>query len=314
MKIQTKKSIEKFYITTILGLLFFIGIGCLLITIHFQELEKKGNSFKPYILLLFGIGVILLGFYSVFRYYKNSPTVKVFDDKIQINRKLFSFNDIETIYLTGKMPFRYIVNFPMEGIYLRLKSNEEIFLFDDMYSNLWMIKDYINKVYLNNETFKNPETKEKFYDKNELFYFYSGFQIFSFRGILLWFLLTPILFSLIFKNQNFNFIGAISIIIFVLFWFYFNSWLMHHYGVSKKFLLIKNTNLPWKKKLYSLDEIKEIVFESEGKMPNCLRVITNDFQSKLYPGSTLSETTWIQLKTDLRNKKVIVRDECIEFD
>ncbi len=314
MKIQTKKSLGKFYITTILGFLFFIGIGCLLITIHFQELEKKGNSFKPYILLFFGIGVILLGIYSVFRYYKNSPTITVFDDKIQINKKIYSFNDIDEVYLTGKMPFKYIVNFPMEGIYIKLKSNEKIFLFDDMYSNLWKIKDYINTVFIKNEPYKLLQTPEKIYNKHELFYYYSGFQIFCFRGILFWFLLIPLLFSIVFKIENLNSKGSIFLISFIIFWYYFNSCLMHHFGLSKKFLIIKNTNLPWKRKLYTFDEIKEIVFECEGKMPICLRVITKNFQTKLYPGATLSETTWIQLKKDLRSKKIIVRDECIEFD
>ena len=103
-------------------------------------------------------------------------------------------------------------------------------------------------------------------------------------------------------------------ITFAIFWYYFNSWLMHHYGVSDKYLIIKNTNLPWKRNIYSLNDIKEIVIESEGKMPICLRVITNNFQFKLFPGATLSESTWKQLKTELRNKKIIVRDECIDFD
>lgn len=314
MKIEIKKNISKYYLTITFGFLFFISLGTFLIKTYFDLLEKKSDSTKPLLLILFGIGTILIGFYTVFRYYKNTPKITVFEEKIQLNNKSFNLNEIKTIQLTGKMPFKYVITFPMEGIYIKLKSNEEIFLFDDMYSNLWELKDFINKVYFKNETYPNLSKTNQTISNSEFYKYYNSSQFLSYRGLMLWGLLIPISYGLIFIKQNLNFTGYIFFITFAVFWYYFNSWLMHHYGVSVKFLIIKNTNLPWKRNIYSLNDIKEIVIESEGKMPICLRVITNNFQTKLFPGATLSESTWKQLKTDLRNKKIIVRDECIDFE
>lgn len=316
MIIETKRSILKFYISVYLGFFFFFILGIFMIKIFFDEIEEKGFQYKLLFMLIFGIGVIIISFYTIFKYYKNAPTVRVFDNKIQINKKTISFQDIEYIDLTGKMPFKYILTFPMEGSYILLKNKEEYFLYDDMYSNFWNIKDYLNSVFLKKENYKNPNSDKVKKDivRFEPFIFYNGFQFFSFRGLMLWGFLIPLFYGLLFVKQNPNFKGYIFFGLFAVFWFYFNSWLMHYYGLSKKFLIIKNTNLPWREKIYELSYIKEIVFESEGRMPNCLRVITHDFRSNLYPGATLSDKEWLNLKKDLRSYGIKVRDECINFD
>ncbi|HRE78256.1 MAG TPA: hypothetical protein PLL09_10585 [Flavobacterium sp.] len=316
MIIETKRNILKFYFATYFGFLFFSLLGTFMIKTFFDEIEEKGFEYKLLFMLIFGIAVIILSFYTIFKYHKNAPFVKVFDKKIQINKKTINFQDIKYIDLTGKMPFKYILTFPMEGCYILLKNEEEIFLYDDMYTNLWKIKDYLNSVYLKKEIYKleKPQEIKKNIERFESFNFYSGNQIFSFRGLMLWGFLIPLSYGLLFVKQDENFNGYMLFGLFAVFWFYFSSWLMHYYGVSKKFLIIKNTNLPWKEKIYFLDNIKEVVFECEGKMPNCLRVITHDFKSNLYPGATLSDKKWITLKKELRSYGVIVRDECINFD
>jgi hypothetical protein len=65
------------------------------------------------------------------------------------------------------------------------------------------------------------------------------------------------------------------------------------------------------RKIYRNKDIKEIVFETRDKMPNCLRIITDDFRNKIYPAATLRDKTWLNLKTKLEAKGIIVRNECI---
>jgi hypothetical protein len=60
-----------------------------------------------------------------------------------------------------------------------------------------------------------------------------------------------------------------------------------------------------------LADIKEVVYETQGKQPNCMRIITNDFRNKLYPAGTLRDKTWLDLKDKLEKKGITVRNECI---
>lgn len=108
-------------------------------------------------------------------------------------------------------------------------------------------------------------------------------------------------------NSNF----WIVFLTFGFFWFYFNSWLMHYFSLDKDFLIIKNHNLIWKQDIYKISNIKEVTFETQGKMPNCLRVIEKNFKEKLYPAGTLSDEKWIEFKLKLEKNGVKVRNECI---
>lgn len=56
---------------------------------------------------------------------------------------------------------------------------------------------------------------------------------------------------------------------------------------------------------------QEIVFETQGKMPNNLRVITKDFRTKLFRAGTLTDKTWLALKDRLESKNITVSNECI---
>jgi len=86
---------------------------------------------------------------------------------------------------------------------------------------------------------------------------------------------------------------------------------MHYFVLANDYFVVKNHNFIWLKKYYRLKDIKEIVFETQGKQPNCLRVITNDFRNKLYPAGTLRDKNWLELKEELEKKGISVRNECI---
>ena len=53
------------------------------------------------------------------------------------------------------------------------------------------------------------------------------------------------------------------------------------------------------------------MFETRGKLPNCLRVITKDFKSRMYPAGTLSVEHWLEIKDKMESYKIEVRNECV---
>ena len=102
--------------------------------------------------------------------------------------------------------------------------------------------------------------------------------------------------------------------VFSTFWFILSSWMMHYFVVTNDFLIIKNHNFLWMTKIYPLSEVKEIVYETQEKQPNSMRVITKDFKNKLYRAGTLRDSTWLDMKKELERNKIKVRNECIFED
>ena len=314
MEIETKKNIIKFYISITLGFIIFIALGSLMINFYFVEVEKNGNNIKPLFFILFGFVVILFPFYTLFRYYKNSPSVKVFDNKIQINREIIHFNEIKIIHLTGKLPFKYIVNFPMEGIYIKLKSNREFFIFDNMYENLWEIKHYLNQ-YENGTLDKVNSVNTKNISKSSLLYetfkHYKGLPIlFTFNGLFMFFFFALGLLILV-KNYD-----SLTIILISCFFFYmsllgFKSF--HTFSISKKYFQVSNFYNYRVNCFYDFTEIKEIVFEQEARSPIKLIVITKNFQSKPFSAASLRKKEWKSLKLEFEKRNISVRVDCTEL-
>jgi hypothetical protein len=211
------------------------------------------------------------------------------------------------------MPFKFIITFPMEGTAILFNDGTEKILFDDMYSNSSEIKLFLERVVIKKQDFNHDSIKEISddairFENEETF---KGNQFTSLRGISLWGLIGFFGFLLISKWQSpplglLIFFGA-----FGTFWFVLNSWLMHYFGLTKDYLIVRNHNFFWKVKIYRLTDIKEVVYETQGKQPNCMRIITNDFRNKLYPAGTLRDKTWLDLKDKLEAKGVTVRNECI---
>jgi len=314
MKIETKKNIIKYYISITLGFIIFIVLGSLMINFYFVEVEKNGNNVKPLFFILFGFALILFPFYTLFRYHKNSPSIKVFDDKIQINSKIIDFNEIKIIHLKGKIPFKYIVNFPMEGIYIKSKSNQEFFLFDDMYENLWEIKHYLNQ-YKNGTLDKVNSVNTKNISNGNLNYetfkHYKGLPVlFTFNGLFM-FLIFVIGLLILVKNYD-----SLTIILISCFFFYmsllgFKNF--HTFSISKKYFQVSNFYNYRENCVYDFTEIKEIVFEQEARSPIKLRVITKNFQSKLFSAASLRKKDWKNLKLEFEKRNISVRVDCIEL-
>ncbi len=136
-------------------------------------------------------------------------------------------------------------------------------------------------------------------------------QFTSFRGITLWGMFAFIAIMLIINNPFGNWKVLVPLLVFPIFWFLFNSWLMNYFEISERLLIVKNHNFIGKSKVYELSTVKEVVFEMTGRSPNSMRIITTDFQNKIFPAATLRDHTWLEMKEKLESKGIKVRNECI---
>lgn len=265
---------------------------------------------NEYFLALLSIPVLLFAFAVPFTYWKNAPHITLDKYTIKIGKDLFHLNQIKDIVLTGKIPFKFFITQPLEGMVILFEDGTEKYLFDDFYFNSTEIKTFLEQVVLNKQDFKvttisKVSKVEIRFEKEEVF---KGKQFTSFRGISLWVLIGFIAYLAI-SNQQYP--PNLILLGIVVFWFLLNSWLMHYFGLTKDHLIIRNHNFIWMTKIYKLTDIKEVVYESQGRQPNCMRIIFKDFKNKFYPAGTLRDKTWIELKKKLELKGIRVRNECI---
>lgn len=299
------------------GVAFFLVAGTALLKINVLK-KLNPDDLKPYQHILPGFLAVLfyfIAFYTVYRYYKNAPKIKVDGNTISFNKHTFALTEIEHADLTGKGKFQYFLNYPMEAATLHFRDGQTKYIFDDMYENAWEIKLFIKQVVVDKKDFAipitlhidKPELESEWYDT------FRGNQFFSLRvGLLLYGIILIFSYRIATDSRAQTKGLLIFYILFCSFWFFLVSRLqMHFFQVSQNYFVVRNHNLAWRRKAYRLSDIKEIVFEQQGKMPNCLRVITNDFKSKLYPAATLRDKTWLALKDRLEHPGVKVRNECV---
>lgn len=311
--ITSKRHPFKFYLTLVFGFSTFVVMGSVLFHLYYEELKMGQIASMTKIIPLFGVFCFGLAIYTIYQYLDNVPKIRVTNESISFNEKTLSFTDLEEITLSGKFPFRYILNHPMEGAMLLFKNGTKKYFFDDMYSNSSQIKSFLEKTVLENEeyvviqnTFIRPDSIR--FERAEDF---KGNQFTSLPGITLWGVVA-FMFSIFIFNGKFPTIEALIFFsCFGGFWFLFNSWLMHYFSLTENHFVVKNHNLIWRQHIYRLKDIKEVTFETQGKLPNSLRVITKDFQNKLYPASTLRNNTWKKLEEKLTQRGIIVRNENI---
>jgi hypothetical protein len=311
--ITSSRHKTKFYLTVILGTLFFLVLATVLLFIYFDQRELGNTKPKTALMPFFSIAVYFMAFYTVYRYYRNAPNIRVDNQLISFNDETYSLSDLQHIELTGKRNFPYLFSFQMEAATLRFKDGQTKYIFDDMYENAWQLKSYLNQVIVDKKSFAEQDTQliEKSELESEWYNTFKDNPFTSLRGISLWGLIGFFAFMQLTKGKTPSTGGWIFLIVFSTFWFVFHSWLMHYFKVSQTLFVVKNHNMVWKTKAYRLSDIKEIVFETQGKMPNCLRVITKDFRNKLYPAGTLKDKTWLELKDKLESQNIKVRNECI---
>jgi hypothetical protein len=315
--IETKRHPIKFYTTLALGLLFLLALGSFMIFTDLDKVQEGQSKTKEYIMPIFGLLIYFLAIWMVYSYLKNSPKITIDTHYLKIGAETFYLKNIKDVALTGKMPFRLIMNFPMEGTAILFNDGTEKILFDDMYTNSHEVKSFLEQVVLNKQEFKLNIT-EKInkadirFENTEIF---KGNLFKGLREILLWGLIGFFAYLLIGKwlspppSKLWIFLGVFGF--FGIFWFLLNSWITHYFGLTKDFLIVRNYNFFRKEKIYRLSDIKEVVFEIHGRQPKCMRIITTDFRNTIYQAATLKNSRLLEMKRALEAKGIKVRNESI---
>jgi hypothetical protein len=84
---------------------------------------------------------------------------------------------------------------------------------------------------------------------------------------------------------------------------------MNYFIIDNDSFIIKNHYFPWKRKIFSLNDILEMDIEQPNKRSKSLRILTKDYQSKLYGAGSLRQKNWDELRQDLKDIGIPVRSD-----
>ncbi|WP_162996695.1 hypothetical protein [Mucilaginibacter kameinonensis] len=301
---------------------FFLLLASLVGALYGHANSKTGEVIM---LLMCGV-LIFMTVYTPIRFYKNVPSISLNNKTISIDKKeTYSWNDIEKIELTGKKYFKFLLIVQdKEALTLKFTGLPELCFFDDMYANTAQIKTFINDNVLNKgiiHAINYPIKKSGYpgqithiYSNSSLsgtVTYYKGNPFLSFDSLTKWFMilifLVPVSQSILTNKLG---LGITFLFPSLLFYVYLSAG-FYYFGLSDDHLLIRNNDRFWFRAEYPLSNIREIVIDqSSSKIPIALRIITNNFENKAFPGGTLKNKHWQQLKSDLEAKGIKVRVDC----
>ncbi len=295
MEIISKRHLYKFYISLILWNLFFLTIIGLLISIIIKENDTKITLISFFILAIFisiNVGII-----------KNAPKIVLNKEGISFKNNFYKWSELLSAKLTGKGSMLFNSG---ECATLIFKDATKLEIYDDFYSNITEMKSFIEETVLKKE--KTIQLRKKSIAiENEIFISYKGNPVFSFRGILMWGLILLVPLLVMWSNKTIK--ATLFFNPFSIFFFLILAKMMNYFEISENLFIVKNHYYFWKKNIFTIDEIREVVFEHNHKRSNSFRLILKDFSTKKYFAGSLTDNTWREMKNNLEQKNIVVRNE-----
>lgn len=308
MNITTLKHPVKFYLTLAATTLSLVLFGTLMLV----PAEARNNESPPQPLPLVGYAFYALAAYTLYRYIKHAPRVTVNKETITVGKRTYSWQNIQEIKLNVKCNFPHLFPFlpPLEKETMALLCYDGTVLvvYDDMYSNAWQLKLFVQQVIMYKGSYHVPDIFPVAKAETEGIGFteVAGKQLASGRGFALWFVLVLYI-AILVSGGNLEGREILLIMGLLLLWSFSRA--MHYFQVSRRFLVIRRHNLSFIKHIFRTEDIYMIKFESNPKTPFRVRVITKDFKSRVYPAATLHKKHFMQLKAALRSLSIQVEDE-----
>ena len=290
----------------------FIGFGTVLFIDYLMGNSPEEFSFLG---LFF---MYSMGFSFLFLQFKNLKTIHLENKGVFISglfsKQFHPWKNIQFINLTSSESF-LLQQTP--AISIKLKTGKKEVIFEFFYRNMPEFKRFLNEINLQRKKSQqvnlnkiNPKKLEKVAIPDDLknLKTYSGQLLLSILGIGFCIISAMIVYFFIYKNVN-NLSHIMDWIFPIFFWLliaiYFGHQ-FHYFQMSSHFLIIRNQLFFWKKKAFRLSEIREITFEEPYRRAKGIRITTEDFESTLFLGASLSDKTWNKMRTELTKKKIKV--------
>ncbi len=300
------------HFTLVLVTLLCGGYGFLLTWMYCDLFVKNALEGRAHLLPVVIIGCFFMLYYTWKRYMHSVPIVVCDGQHIYFNNQRHAVSDISKISFSGKFPFKYFRSYMMEGMRIDFNDGSVRILFDDYHSNLGELKCFLNEIISNEKRQLLKGEIEQANNSsgvllNQTVVIYRH-HILSFTGLVFYFFLAFVLMCIHFVMERNQYdllimagVGSFTLIAL--------SHQFHYFMLEESWFIVRNSLWFWRKKLFNLSNIKEVVFETAANGVTSARVITNDFDSHAFPAVPLREKDWTRLAQELELRQVTVRDD-----
>ena len=315
-------------IQTGLILVFAVGLFGSFGVLSIFKVVDDLDAGKPFTKTMFIVPIIFLPFavYSIYYLLSRFPQLTIDKTGITFSTifkiKNYQWNEVEDIELTGKQFHKFLfASMPIEATTFKFKDNSTLIFWADYYSNISDLSVVLERADnllrnkskplssldfgISRQTYSDTEVGFSTEDE------YNGNHFLTFNGLLFYGFLIFIGYMILQKPMVFltNYGALLSISFATLVLCGTLSYQLHYFILTDKFLIVKNSIWFWRKDIYSLDNIREVVFETPHRLSTSMRVITKDFKTKLYPAGSLKDKTWKLLREKLKSREIKVRNE-----
>lgn len=271
------------------NLLAFFGMIYVLLFSDF--LNIKNSKIPPLLGILIFFCILL---YAMSLIIKKVYLIKIDDGKISFwgfqRRIKISHEDIASINMFAKGNYYLLIGLDTVNTEITLTTGKKIIIADPFYRNIGEIKcallDSYKEKIIPYKSDNNRIPTNLAYTGDLKF---AGNAYTSFNSII-FYCMTIFLLSL---NGN----AGYEITVPILFIMYLLLGSQQNYFiVSENNFIVKNHFWIWYKRSYELENIIAVSFESPYRRSQGLRIIKNDFTSRLYSAGSLRERNWNELR------------------
>lgn len=269
-------------------------------TIDLSENTKKA-PLPNFIPLLF---VFLLLIYMLYRVFKTSPQIEIWDDKLKIygifhKKKELTINEILEIDLLSIGMFNGNATIVTK---IKFVTGEVFQLASPNYKNISEIKlkllhNFPEKIKkrLSSKSMTPIEQNEELKFSGNPYTSFNGFLIY---GILIGFTLMIFTSKKDYEPIHLFLIFPILVLPLGL------AYQLHYLIFSGEILIVKNHFLPWINKQYNIKDIIGINFEHHFRTSQSLRITTKDYKSRNFPAGSLRDKHWEGLKEYAKSRGI----------
>ncbi len=255
----------------------------------------------------------LLGLALATYFFHLAPVIRIKDGHIYFNQKdVYNLDDIIGGNIAGKGRSYIWKRNGLEGTLISFKEGKDKCLYDFFYDNSWELKLFLHQRFIGEveEADMLPEDTHEWNKNREPLETFKGYLLTSSDMWYHW-VVTFLLFVIgLILCLNHNILMGVGVFLLSAGWVIFYANMFHYVEVGEEVLIIKHHYVWGNQGIYSLAQIREIVFEHRyvnRNTPNTIRLILQNYQSRSFIAATLKKQNWEELKGILEEKSVAVR-------
>jgi len=292
---------SRYRLSHLFSVLWIVALG----TVIFLSL-KNTSPLGAVVLAYIMLGLLTITIYK-------SPHFTFSDDTIRRNRffqrKIYTWNDVEEVYISSKEYYpAMLIGWPQDAMKLIFKDDTSFVLWDGVYGNMAAMRVIVTEKLNSRLHFVIPHYERnvqqtivrKKYKGNA----FTTFNTLLIAGIVIYFII-------LLRSANSNKLLALTLFLFALLLFIGEGFQMNYFEIETDKLIVRNQYFPWVRKQYNLNDIEEVSKENGFRISDGLRIITYNYNSKLYRAGSLWYHHWDELFKDLESLGIKIGDRSI---